>query len=251
MGKKPPEFSIPLTDTHTNITTNMNYIDTSVLRALRANLFLSHFIHCHPFEWNEGTKLPQAVPSRWGIFHWHVNMCLVVANTGFVQFRSIQVLLEPESLTILCIYMQLMAFWYMVCSSMQLMFVGKRKHWERFIRNHMVLMEEIWDAIGNYNYENFLPHKAQCSAHLLFHKLVAESSSGRIAKLCEIIGLIFKLVILSFWVNTLFLSLNSILRPGSPEMLSSLVPNVDGAHWVITALFSTFHIYLNLIIEES
>ena len=74
-----------------------------------------------------------------------MNMFLAIFNTCFVQFRSVQVLLDPESSAILCVYVQLMAFWYLLSSSMQLTYITQRDGVEKFVRNHMELMENIWD----------------------------------------------------------------------------------------------------------
>ena len=128
---------------------NMDYFGSSVCKKLKANLFFSRFIHCHPFEWNEKKKLPQVVHSQWRIVHWYCNMSLAILNTCFVQFRSVQVFLHPESSTIRCIYMQLMAFWYMAASMMQLTFIRQRLDLQHVVANHMSLCGDIWDETGN------------------------------------------------------------------------------------------------------
>ena len=126
----------------------MNYIDSTVWKKLEATFFFSRLIHCYPFEWNKDRKLPQVISSQWAILHWYFNMCLALLNTSFIQLRSIQVLLSPGSSTIQYMYMQLMAFWYMVASVMQLTYINQRKGVENFIQNHMKLMQDMWDEIG-------------------------------------------------------------------------------------------------------
>ena len=54
----------------------------------------------------------------------------------------------------------------------------------------------------------------------------------------------------SGWTNTIFLSLNGMLRPSLPELVSSLVSNIDEANWSIRVLFSVLYVYVLLIIVE-
>lgn len=91
-----------------------------VCAKLQASFFFSRAIHCHPFEWNKAKRLPQLVRFRWGIRHWYLNVCLATLNVCFVQFRALQMFLNPAILTAVCIHTQLMACWYCVYGLMQL-----------------------------------------------------------------------------------------------------------------------------------
>ena len=48
----------------------------------------------------------------------------------------------------------------------------------------------------------------------------------------------------------MLMSLNGLLRPLSPELVSSLVPNVGEVHWSIRVLFSVLNVYVLLIVVE-
>ena len=76
-------------------------------------------------------------------------------------------------------------------------------------------------------------------------------SPQRIKRLSRKLSVVYLLFIGSSWTNTSFLSLNGVLRPWSPELISSLIPNVHRAHWIIRALCGTLHIYILLIDVEA
>ena len=126
----------------------MNYMTSGVCKRLHASFFFSRAIKTHPFEWNNTKRLPQLVRSKWGIRHWYFNVCLATLNICFVQFRSVQMFLDPTSSTAVSIHTQLIACWYGVVGLMQLTYIWHHEEVESFLGNHMDLIGVIWDWTG-------------------------------------------------------------------------------------------------------
>ena len=126
----------------------MENMDSSVWKRVKATFFFSRLLHCHPFEWDQDQKWPRVVRSNWALRHWYLNVSLALLNICFIQFRAVQVQLNPESSVIESIYVLNMAFWYAECNMIQIAYIGKYSAIERFIRNHMLLLSDIWDTKG-------------------------------------------------------------------------------------------------------
>ena len=88
-------------------------MEKNVWKRLEFNFTVSPYIHCHPYAWNKATKSVEAIPRKsMGFLHWCLNITLAFLYCAFVQFRSIQVNLDPSSSTIKCVLIQLMAVYY-------------------------------------------------------------------------------------------------------------------------------------------
>ena len=197
----------------------------SDFKYIRRNFKFSHYIHCHPFIWNDGLKTLEVVHAKSSLFIWHANVLLAFLYCGFTQFRSVQVCLNPESSIIKCVLTQLMAFYYITVTMMQPVYVAQRQEVVRFVNSHIQLLEKVHEL------------------------LKVRTSEG--SKLYRRIALVTQIFQTCTIMNSYLLVLNGLLRPGSPELLSSLVPNASHLGWPARVIFATAHAYILQVMIES
>ena len=203
---------------------NVRELD-SVWKRIRRNFIFSNYIHGHPFTWNERMKTLQVVPVKSSLFAWYANALFTFLYCCFAQFRSVQVFLNPESSIIKCVLTQLMAFYYITVSMMQPVYVAQRQVVVRFVNNHIRLLHKVHELLK----------VRKSDGPKLYGRIVLVT---QIFQTCTIL-------------NSILLVLNGLLRPGSPELLSSLVPNASRLGWPARMIFATAHAYILQVMIES
>ena len=118
-----------------------------------------------------------------------------------------------------------MAFYYITVSMMQPVFVAQRQEVVRFVNSHIQLLEKVHEVLK-----------------------VRTSDGSKLYRRITMFTQIFQTCTI---MNSYLLVLNGLLRPGSPELLSSLVPNASRLGWPARAIFATAHAYVLQVMIES
>ena len=187
------------------------YITSTISRNLQANFIFSRYIHAHPFKWNNSTKAPEVLQSPSGLKFWLFNVILGWLHDLFLQTQAIQVEVNPDSLSIEWLYMQIMTFYYATSSLAQAAYInGGFYEVAKFLQNYMRLLKE---------------------------RLEQEVDPSRAKKMSKLVSLVLTMFQGSFQFNCILVVIAGLLKPSSPQLLSSLMPNADKLSWSIRLVF--------------
>ena len=202
-----------------------DYVEKNVWQCIQRNFLFSPYINCHPYVWNNVSKSVQALSKGTnGLLHWYFNIALAFLYCSFAQYRSLQLYLDPNSSTIACVLTQLMVVYYVTCSCMIPTYLFRPGDVPQFVNTQVKFLRHV------------------CKAY----KMGPEEAK----ELYGMFGLILEIFQTCCWVNPCFLVAIAVVRPWSPELMSSLMPNAGQLDWEWRMLFAVGQSYLLMTIVE-
>ena len=202
------------------------YLDTNVWKRLKFNFAFSRYIQSHPYIWKNETKSVAAIPVKSIDFlHWCFSVTLAFLYCIFVQFRSVELFLDPCSSTIECVLIQVMVVYHATNAIMEPTYLFQPDEVPRFANTHIKFLRAVSRA----------------------YKMNVE----QVKKLYGPFGAILGIYQACFWTNQCFLVVIALARPWSPDLLSSLMPNARGLGWQWRIPFGILHAYLLATIAQT
>ena len=126
-------------------------VTAKTLKYLKVPFRLSRWFHFHPFKWAElvtTSGQEKSVASHCARRHWYLNVAINVLHYAFVQYRCIQVNLDPENSVVLRVYMGYVTVCYFSFTMTHLHYVRKRENIAVFIRSYLEFLERSQGELG-------------------------------------------------------------------------------------------------------
>ena len=117
---------------------SMSFLTQKSRRILKGLFFLSRWIHCHPYSWNDVDSVPQKHTSGWlGTARWYFNVTLVLSYQVFLLYQLLQLTSSPDAGMLSKAYMSIMNIYFCTVSIFQVMAVLSRNRFEGFIVRYL------------------------------------------------------------------------------------------------------------------
>lgn len=173
----------------------MNSYVKNGLPFLKKPYVLLPWLRAHPYSWS-ADEGPIHVSSTWAKHHWHLNAGMVQLYCIFVFYRTVEAILDPRRTLI---------------TNLEVIFSAAIYFWVA-----------LFNVFTFTTRDSLVPF---VRAYIQFLLMTRQNVIGRQAKLCK---LLLTFIWYSSWSNVLLFPVLNILRPRSPEFLSSVLADYPG-----------------------
>ena len=179
------------------------------------------FLHCHPYSWLDSTSQPAVIRNGWARAHWYFNVAIILMHSRFVVCRTKQLFLSPAASLAQKFYMAFLVQIYLLAVLVHVTTVTTRNDFVPFLRGFIGFLQDSktpFPKTSNFTGQYVLV-TAWCKLSASTAGYGMSQKGGRKVKICYVFWVSFYY---TEWLLLGSLAIFNILRPSSPEFLSSL-----------------------------